>query len=204
MSPFFTSFYIFFTFFYIFKKHFLQRWIILSSMKQCNPKQRKEKKTMGKRKNYFVAGSVVLLIVLFTGFGLVAARGPCGGFHRGFHDRGVSEYILWRLDKAARGLNLSEAQKGKYEEMKGKLKTRFKERRDDRKTWMEELQRAMKKENPDIKGLSESLKKRIEGFSGFMEGNLDLFVEFYETLDQGQKQKVITAVREKMKKRWID
>ena len=159
---------------------------------------------MGKRKRYFIVGSIVLLIVLFTGFGLVSARGPCRGFHRGFHPgfhhKDVSEFILWRLDKGVEGLNLSEAQKAKYEEMKGKLETRFKEHRDDRKRWMEELQTAMKKEDPDVKALSESVKKRIERFSGFMEGNLDLFVEFYETLDQEQKEKIIATIRKKMKR----
>jgi len=159
---------------------------------------------MGKRKKYFIVGSIVLLIVLFTGFGLAVARGPCRGFHRGFHpgfhDKDVSKFILWRLDKGVEGLNLSEAQKGKYEEMKGKLEGRFKEHRDDRKRWMEELQTAMKKEDPDVKALSESVKKRIERFSGFMEGNLDLFVEFYETLDQEQKEKIIATIRKKMKR----
>jgi len=155
---------------------------------------------MGKRKQYFVVGSIVLLIVLFTGFGLVEARGPCRGFHPGFHHKDVSEFILWRLDKGVKGLNLSEAQKGKYEEMKGKLEGRFKEHRDDRKRWMEELQTAMKKEDPDVKVLSESVKKGIERFSGFMEGNLDLFVEFYETLDKEQKDKVMATVRKKMKR----
>jgi Spy/CpxP family protein refolding chaperone len=143
---------------------------------------------------------------LFTGLGLVAARGPCRGFHRGFHpgfhDKDVSEFILWRLDKGAEGLNLSEAQKGKYEEMRGKLETRFKAHRDDRKRWMEQLQSAMKKEDPDVKVLSESVKKRIESFSGFMEGNLDLVVEFYETLDQEQKEKIMTTIRKKMKRCW--
>ena len=161
---------------------------------------------MGKRKKYFVVGSIVLLIVLFAGFGLVAARGPCRGFHRGFHpgfhDKDVLEFILWRLDKRVEGLNLSEAQKGKYEQMKGKLETRFKEHRDERKRFMEELQTAMKKEDPDVKLLSESVKKRIERFSGFMEGNLDLFVEFYETLDKEQKEKIMAKIREKMKRCW--
>jgi Spy/CpxP family protein refolding chaperone len=167
-------------------------------------KTKKGVKIMGKRKKYFVIGSIVLLIMLFTGFGLVAARGPCRGFHRGFHPgfhhKDVSEFILWRLDKGVEGLNLSEAQKGKYEEMKGKLETRFKEHRDDRKRWMEELQTAMKKEDPDVKVLSESVKKRIERFSGFMEGNLDLFVQFYETLDKEQKEKIVATVRKKMKR----
>ena len=161
---------------------------------------------MGKRKRYFIVGSIVLLTVLFTGFGLVESRGPCRGFHRGFHPgfhhKDGSEFILWRLDKGVEGLNLSEAQKGEYEEMKGKLETRFKEHRNDRKRWMEELQMAMKKEDPDVKSLSESLKKRIERFSSFMEGNLDLFVEFYETLDKEQKEKIMAKIREKMKRCW--
>jgi Spy/CpxP family protein refolding chaperone len=168
------------------------------------PKTKKGVKIMGKRKKYFIAGSIVLLIVLFTGVGLTAAWGPCRGFHRGFHPgfhhKDVSEFVLWWLDKGVKGLNLSEAQKGKYEEMKGKLETRLKEHRDDRKRWMEELQTAMKKEDPDVKALSESLKKRIERFSGFMEGNLDLFVEFYETLDKEQKGKIMATIRKKMKR----
>ena len=155
---------------------------------------------MGKRKKVFIAGGIVLLIVLLMGFGRVAARGSCRGFHPGFHHKDVSEFILWRLDKGVEGLNLSEPQKGKYEEMKGKLEGRFKEHRDDRKRWMEELQTAVNKENPDVEVLSESVKKRIKGFSGFIEGNLDLFVEFYETLDQEQKDNVMATVRKKMKR----
>ena len=159
---------------------------------------------MGKRKKYFIVGSIVLLIVLFTGFGLVSARGPCRGFHRGFHpglhNKDFSEFILWRLDKRVEGLNLSEAQKGKYEEMKGKLETRLKEHRDDRNRFMEELQTAINKENPNVKVLSESVKKGIERFSGFMEGNLDLFVEFYETLDKEQKEKIMAKIRDKIKR----
>jgi hypothetical protein len=159
---------------------------------------------MGKRKKYFIVGGIVLLVMLFTGFGLVTGCGPCRGFHRGyhprFHNKDFSEFILRRLDKRVEGLNLSEAQKKKYEEMKGIIETRLKEHRDDRKRWMEEIQTAMNKEDPDVKVLSESVKKRIEHFSGFMEGNLDLFVEFYETLDQEQKDRIMAAIREKMKR----
>lgn len=159
---------------------------------------------MGKRKKYFIVGSIVLLIMLFTGCGPIGARGPCRGFHRGFHpgfhNKDFSEHILRRLDKRVEALNLSETQKEKYKEMKGKLKTRLKEHRDDRKRWMEELQTAMNKEDPDVKVISESVKKRIEHFSDFMEGNLDLFVEFYENLNKEQKEKIMAAIRGKMKR----
>jgi Spy/CpxP family protein refolding chaperone len=163
---------------------------------------------MGKRKKVFIIGSIVLFVMLFTAFGLVAARGPCrgfdGGFHPGHHKKDFSEFILWRLDKRVEELNLSEAQKAKYEEMKGKLETRFKEHGEERKRWMEELQTAMNKQDPDVKVLSESVKKRIERFSGFMEGNVDLFVEFYENLDQEQKEKIMATIRGKMKRCWIE
>jgi len=158
---------------------------------------------MGKRKKYFIVGSIVLLIVLFMGLGLVVARGPCvgfhGGFRPGFHHKDLSEFVLWRLDKEVEGLNLSEPQKGKYEEMKGKLQGRFREHRDGRKRWMEELQTAINKGAPDVRVLSESVKKRIGRFSGFMEGNLDLLVEFYETLDQEQQEKIMATIRKKIK-----
>jgi Spy/CpxP family protein refolding chaperone len=159
---------------------------------------------MEKRKKYFIVGSIVLLIMLFAGFGLVTACGPCRGFHRGFHpgfhNKDFSKFILSRLDKRVEELNLTEAQKGKYEEIKGKLEARLKEHMDDRKRLIEELQTEMKKEDPDVKALSESVKKRIKRFPGFMEGNLDLFIEFYETLDKEQKDKVMATIRKKMKR----
>lgn len=160
---------------------------------------------MGKRKKYFIVGGIVLSIVLLMGFGRVAARGPCPGFHRGFppgfHGKDVSHFILWRLDKEVEELNLSEAQKGKYEELKGKLETRFKEHRDDRKKWREELQAEMRKDEPEINVLSESVKKGIDRFSGFMEGNVDLFVEFYQNLDKEQQHRIMASICEKMKRR---
>jgi protein CpxP len=161
---------------------------------------------MEKRKKYFVFGGIVLFIMFFTGFGLAAGCGPCRGFHRGFHpgfhNKDFSEFILQRLDKRVEALNLSEAQKEKYKEIKGKLETRLKEHIDDRKRLMEEIQTEMKKEEPDVKVLSESVKKRIKRFSGFMEGNLDLFIEFYETLDKEQKDKIMSSIRKKMKRCW--
>jgi Spy/CpxP family protein refolding chaperone len=167
-------------------------------------KTKKGVKSMGKRKKYFIVGGIVLFIMLFAGFGLLTACGPCRGFNRhfhpGFHNKDFSEFILWRLDKRVEELNLTETQKGKYEEIKGKIETRLKEHRDDRKRWMEELQTAMNKEDPDVKVISESVKKRIKRFSGFMEGNLDLFVEFYENLDKEQKDKVMATIRKKMKR----
>ena len=168
---------------------------------------------MKTKKKYFIVGGIVLFAILLTGFGLVAAWGPCGGFdrdfhsrfhgrgfHPGFHSKDFSEFILWRLDKRVEELDLSEAQKGKYEEIKGKIETQLKEGMDDRKRLMEELQTEINKENPDLKVLAESIKKRIKRISVFMKGNLDLFVEFYENLDEEQKDRIMATIREKMER----
>ncbi len=159
---------------------------------------------MKTRKRYFVVGGIVFIVMLLAVFGLVAARGPCrgfeGGFNPGLHQKEFLNFVLWRLDKGVEELNLSEAQRGKYGELKAEIRTRLKERMDERKRWREELQAEMSKENPDVRVLSESVKQRIERFSGFMEGNLNLFVDFYQSLDQQQKGKVLAMIREKMKR----
>ena len=159
---------------------------------------------MKTKKKYFIIGGIVLFAILLTGFGLVAAWGPCGGFdrgfHPGFHNKDFSEFILWRLDKRVEELDLSETQKGKYEEIKGKIETQLNEGMDDRKRLMEELQVEINKENPDLKILTESIKKRIKRISAFMEGNLDLFVDFYKNLDEEQKDRIMATIREKMER----
>jgi len=161
---------------------------------------------MEKRRKWFAVSYVVLFIMLFAGFGLLAGCGPCRGFHRGFHpgfhNKDLSEHILRRLDKRVEALNLSEEQKEKYKEIRGKLETRLKEHMNDRKRLMEEIQTEMKKGEPDLKALSESIKKQMKRLPDFMEGNLDLFIEFYQTLDKEQKDKILSTIRKTMKRCW--
>ena len=161
---------------------------------------------MKKGKKYFVVSGLVLFIMSLAGMGLFAGCGPCRGFHRGFHsgfhNKDFSEHIFRRLDKRVEALNLSGAQKEKYKEIKGKLEARLKEHMDERKRLMEEIQTEMKKGQPDVKALSELIKKQMKRFPDFMEGNLDLLIEFYETLDKEQKDKIISAIRKRMKRGW--
>ena len=165
-----------------------------------------------RKKRYFIIGGIVLLIMLLTGVGLVAAWGPgrCfdRGFHTGFHGRGFhprfhsrdfSDFILWRLEKKMEDLNLTDLQKEKFEEIKGKIETQLKAGMDDRKRMIEEFHTEINKEDPDVKALAEKVKKKMEEISGFMDENLDLIVEFYETLDDTQKNKILDSIRERMK-----
>ena len=164
-----------------------------------------------RKKKYFIIGGIILLIMLLTGFGLVAAWGPCGdfdrnfhsrfhgkGFHTGFHNKDFSEFLLWRLDKRVKELNLSEEQKEKYSEIRSRIETHLTEGMEDRKRLMKEFHMEINSENPDMRLMAETVKKKIKEISGFMEENLDLFVEFYETLDDTQKDRLIDAIKDRI------
>jgi hypothetical protein len=166
--------------------------------------------TMRTRNKVFIGSGIFLLMTLIVGYGLVAGspwgdpggkwgpRFPGRGFHAPIHQKEIAEFILWRMDKTAQTLNLNQAQKVKYEALKNtitsRLATGFEERQQLSARFLEELD----KENPDVQGLVESVKTRINGFSGFLSNNLDLLADFYESLDSGQKRLLNTEIRERM------
>jgi hypothetical protein len=155
------------------------------------------------KKTYMIGGSV-LLILLFTGFGLVAALEPWGGFHprRGFHHgfdhKDIAEFLLWRMDKKMKALNLSEEQQEKYNQIRSNIEKQLTEGMDDRKMMMDTFQREMSRENPDVRLLAGMVKTKIDEVSGMMNENLDLVVGFYESLNEAQKNEVLNAIRERM------
>lgn len=46
--------------------------------------------------------------------------------------------------------------------------------------------------------LTKIMKKKIQDISGIMQTDLDLIAAFYGSLDNAQKQKVMSAIRERM------
>jgi len=163
------------------------------------------------RKRFMVIGGVILLVIL-SGFGVFAAWGLAGwpgcspsfgpfgrGFHHGSWDRGeMIEFAFWRLDNRIQDLNLTPIQKEKYDELRKSMKGHFsganEERVRLRKVFLEE----MAKEVPDVVSLTKIMKKKIQDISGIMQTDLDLIAVFYGSLDNAQKQKVMSAIRERM------
>lgn len=151
-----------------------------------------------------IIGGSVLLILLFTGFGLVAALEPWGGFHsgRGFHHgfdhKDIAEFILWRMDKRMKALNLSEEQQEKYNQIRSNIEKHLTEGIEDRQTMMDTFHTEMSKENPDMSLLAGMVKTKIDEVSKFLEENLDQFVVFYESLNDTQKNEILNGIRERM------
>ena len=163
------------------------------------------------QKKHMIIGAIVLSIMLLTGFGLVVADGPGGfwgdeshprfrggAFHHRFHGKDMADHILSRMDSRIAFLELNETQKEKVEGIKAKIKTRLSEGMEDRNALMTELRAELNGKNPDVNNVSDMIKKRIQKMSSFMEENLDLFVEFYNMLDDNQKAQLIERFREKM------
>ena len=165
-------------------------------------------------KKSFIVGVVVLV------FGLLSGCGPHGfhdedfsardskeggafcrrwGHHR-FGDKDFSDHIMKRIDSRVEDLDLSDSQRKKYEEIRDKIKANLTEAMEERKRLFKELQSEINREDPDMNVVTSLVKKRLKDMPGSMEGNLDLFVELYNILDEDQKAQVVEMMRKRMGK----
>jgi len=67
-----------------------------------------------------------------------------------------------------------------------------------RTAWVGELRTELNKEEPDIQVLAANVKKATKAFPEAMDRHLDLFVEFYNILDETQKMKVVQRFRDRL------
>ena len=163
------------------------------------------------RKRFVVIGVIILMVVL-TGFGVFAAWGParwsgcgpsfgpCGrGFHHGPWGKGeMAEFVLWRIDNKIEELKLTPLQKEKYNELRKNVKGHLTSAKTEREKLREVFRSEITKENPDVAALTKTMKKKIQDVSGIMQADLDLIASFYGSLDNAQKQKVISGIQERM------
>jgi hypothetical protein len=163
-------------------------------------------------RRFAVIGGIIVIIMVFLGLGIAEVFGAggksyCGphfgpfggGFHRchGF-DGDMPGFVLKRLDGEIEELNLTPAQKAKYDELRAHSKEDLLAAKEDRKKLREILRNELAKESPDVAALNAMMKKKIEGVSGALQNDLDLLASFYSTLDKGQKQQVMAGIRERM------
>ncbi len=157
------------------------------------------------QRRFKVIGGTIVIVMVFAG--LVIAGASCdrhfgpfgGGFHRcGGFGGDLPGFVLKRLDRKIEELNMTPAQKTKYDELRAQLKEQLLAAKEDRKKFREVARNELAKESPDITALNAMMKKKIEGVSGTLQNDLDLFASFYSSLDKDQKQKVVTWIRKRM------
>lgn len=167
---------------------------------------------MKTQRRFAVIGGTILIIMFFAGLGiaeLFAAGGDSsfgphfgpfsGRFHRCHGPGGdMPGFVLKRLDRKVKELNLTPDQQAKYDELRAQLKERMLAAKEDRLNFRETVRNELSKELPDVAALNAMMKRKIENVSGALQGGLDLFADFYSTLDEGQKQKVLSGIKKNM------
>ena len=168
---------------------------------------------MTTRKKTFVIVSISLLVIIVSGFSFVIITGACGpsrGFGpmsgHGFHKRGmppfmqkeIGSFMLWRMDKGVKTLDLSQAQEKEYNTFRSKLEKTID---DGIKTKMEFRQHAISefgKENPDLAVITGKIQTDIELMSDTVSENLTLFNNFYNSLNDKQKRTITETIKERI------
>ena len=163
------------------------------------------------RKKKIIMGVLILSLVVAVGIGALMTCGPKGawgkGFHPGFHRAGfhpgphgedVADFILWKMDKHVRELNLNEAQRQEYEKAKGEIKANLAEAMKRRMELHDMVRDELSKESPDLNALAGLVKERVNHIPDMISQHIDRFMRFYNTLDEDQRAQVIEMFRSRM------
>jgi Spy/CpxP family protein refolding chaperone len=155
---------------------------------------------MKKRKKYVIVGIVILSLLFITGLGFTAACGPQGrwhkGYHHGFHSEDVADFILWKMDKHVKELNLNDTQGQQYDELKEQVKASIKEAIERRRAFHRMMYEEINRDNPDLNNVANLARERLQKTPDIIGKNLDLFMDFYNrVLTDEQRTKVIEMIR---------
>jgi hypothetical protein len=163
------------------------------------------------RRRKIIMGALILTVAIVVGIGGITAYGPKGSWARGFppsfHGMGchagprgddIADFILWKMDRHVKELNLNDAQKKEYERSKDEIRAGIAEAIERKKDFHRIVHEEMGKENPDINALAGLMKERAQNIPDMVSKPIDLFVNFYNLLDENQKAKVIEMFRTRM------
>ena len=153
--------------------------------------------------------SISLLAIVISGFGFVMISRACSvDLFQGssFHKRGmppfiqkeVGNFIIWRMDKGFKTLEMSEAQQDQYDKFRSRLEKTIETGVETRMKFKKQAMLEFTKENPDLSVMAMEIKSHVEMMSSTLSKNLSLFADFYNTLDNGQKKKITETIKEKM------
>jgi Spy/CpxP family protein refolding chaperone len=162
---------------------------------------------MKDRKRLMIIGGVIFSLAVVLGIGITSAFGPkngWGGFHRGFHGIGfhhgppieeITEFIMWKMDRRARELNLTEPQRREFERIKDEVRSTIAEAIERRREFHRRVMEELDRETPDIVGLADTIKGRVNSIPQMVSTKIDLLVNFYDMLDNEQKARLVEMCR---------
>ena len=160
------------------------------------------------KKKKIIMGALILTLAIVVGIGATIAYGPKGSWARGFppgfhgmgchpgpHGEDIADFILWKMDRHVKELNLNNDQKKEYEKSKEEIRAGIAQAIERKKDFHRVVHEEMDKENPDINALAGLMKGRAQNIPDMVSRPIDLFVNFYNLLDKDQQAKVIEMFR---------
>jgi hypothetical protein len=141
----------------------------------------------------------VPLLILSLAVIIVGTVWAFGGPAR-FCPGGFEGLVLDRLDERVEDLGLNEDQTRTYGALREQFKVNLRAGADKRRAMIVELNQALAQENPDIRALNAEVKARLEEVPGMLSANLDLLADFYDILDQEQKDKFLQKARRRLQR----
>jgi len=105
--------------------------------------------------------------------------------------------MLKRMDSKVEDLDLTEGQRETYEEIRSKIKANMVKAGEEREKLFTQVRAELDQENPDMNAAVGMVKGKLKDMPEHMGWALDLFLEFYNVLDEDQKAKVIEVIRDK-------
>ena len=163
------------------------------------------------KKKKIIMGALILTLAIVVGIGATIAYGPKGSWARGFppgfhgmgchpgpHGEDIADFILWKMDRHVKELNLNNDQKKEYEKSKEEIRAGIAQAIERKKDFHRVVHQEMDKENPDINALAGLMKERAQNIPDMVSKPIDLFVNFYNLLDKDQQAKVIEMFRARM------
>jgi Spy/CpxP family protein refolding chaperone len=163
------------------------------------------------RRKKTVIGALILFLAILVGIGATMAYGPRGSWARGFppgfhgmgchpgpHGEDIADFVLWKMDRHVKELNLNDIQKKGYERSKEEIRAGIADAIERKKGFHRIVHEEMDKENPDVNALAGLMKERAQNIPDMVSKPIDLFVDFYNLLDANQKAKVIEMFRSRM------
>jgi hypothetical protein len=145
----------------------------------------------------------LVAVALLLSFAFLAGCGP----HRYYKERGwghprfsgsdFPERMLKRMDNKVEELDLTEDQRETYEEIRANIKTNLVKAGEDREKVLAQVRDELDRENPDMNVVVGMVKGKLKDMPEYMAQALDLFLEFFNVLDEDQKAKVVEMIRER-------
>ena len=146
-----------------------------------------------KKKSIFTVTAVSLLALL-----LLFVFGGCGHPRRAaYRGKNWENRVVRRMDFEVEKLDLTDEQQEKYNSLRGKMIDDLTFHLAEQEKMFYQIRRDLDSDNPDMRAIGDQVKRSVDERAS-LTTSIDYFVEFYEMLNDEQKEIVLERMREHM------